>query len=385
MPDNELLVAARTGDVDSVRAALDGGANVRASNDDGKTALMQAVAGRHDAIVRLLLDRGANVNQQDRYAWTALLDAARPGHERTVLTLLDRGADINHADASGWTALMVTSEHAHDSIVRLLLDRGADVNHANGRGWTALLVASSYGSESTARLLLERGADANIITGESETALFVAALENYAPTCDLLARHSSVTTAIRSLRHTDHDITTTRTLLRVLVSSGLAGRVPNEAWGQTVLDLMTDEYVAADRQERTEAVLFACRSPAAALRVRHAEHGGTALHEAVACGYPTIVLTLLLLGAALELTDAQGRTASDLTPDSEAGAATAALLAAWASGEHEAQVRCALAEEALASVVWEVEEDEEVRLPAHRFPPEVARLCTEYIVLSSRG
>ncbi len=61
-----------SGDVETVRALLDAGADVEARTEDGHTALMLAAAGSHEGIVRALLDAGADVNAKDYEGYTAL-------------------------------------------------------------------------------------------------------------------------------------------------------------------------------------------------------------------------------------------------------------------------------------------------------------------------
>lgn len=53
-----LDVAACRGDVEEVRALLDGGADVDARGEQGRTALHEAVGQGHAEVVQLLLTRG---------------------------------------------------------------------------------------------------------------------------------------------------------------------------------------------------------------------------------------------------------------------------------------------------------------------------------------
>ena len=57
-----LMLAARSGHVDAVRALLDGGADVNAKEDArGTTALMQAADQGHADVIAVLIERGADV------------------------------------------------------------------------------------------------------------------------------------------------------------------------------------------------------------------------------------------------------------------------------------------------------------------------------------
>lgn len=93
-----------------VRALLEGGADVHAANELGRTALHEACEGYLQAyhqgaeLVRILLDAGANPNAQDADGNTALHLAARCGELDIARLLIDAGADPalrNKAGQSG--------------------------------------------------------------------------------------------------------------------------------------------------------------------------------------------------------------------------------------------------------------------------------------------
>lgn len=93
-----------------VRALLEGGADVHAANELGRTALHEACEGYLQAyhqgaeLVRILLDAGANPNAQDAEGNTALHLAARCGELDIARLLIDAGADPalrNKAGQSG--------------------------------------------------------------------------------------------------------------------------------------------------------------------------------------------------------------------------------------------------------------------------------------------
>lgn len=93
-----------------VRALLEGGADVHAANELGRTALHEACEGYLQAchqgaeLVRILLDAGATPNAQDAEGNTALHLAARCGELDIARLLIDGGADPalrNKAGQSG--------------------------------------------------------------------------------------------------------------------------------------------------------------------------------------------------------------------------------------------------------------------------------------------
>jgi ankyrin repeat protein len=135
------------------------GADPKAQNENGKTALMNASLKGNTEIVNLLLDHGADINAKTISGQAALNAAVQRGHTEIVRLLLDRGADINAKDSYGNTALSNAAFNGHTEIVKLLLDHGADIHAKDSHGDTALMHATSLGKIETVILLIELGAD----------------------------------------------------------------------------------------------------------------------------------------------------------------------------------------------------------------------------------
>jgi ankyrin repeat protein len=74
-----------------------------------------------------LLDAGADVDAKDEHGQTALMNAARDGHAPVVRLLVARGADLNHTAKFNLSALMLAVLNGRDAIVGLLADAGADL------------------------------------------------------------------------------------------------------------------------------------------------------------------------------------------------------------------------------------------------------------------
>ena len=124
-----LMFAALYGDGSTVRALIEGGADVKAANDEGATALMWAVPDLEKT--RLLVEAGANVNAQSADSRTPLLIAAGFRNSASLVRLLlDKGANIN-ARAPGLigetTPLLQAAFIGDDETFTLLVDRGADL------------------------------------------------------------------------------------------------------------------------------------------------------------------------------------------------------------------------------------------------------------------
>jgi ankyrin repeat protein len=168
-----LQLAASTGKIEAVRLLLNRGATVnRRDLWNDKTALMDATESGHLPIVRLLLDRGANVNTRDPEERTPLHFAiiSGGGHLPVVRLLLERGANVNARDEEGQTPLMYAAKHVQEKMMRLLLQYGANINARDNEGKTPLIVyASQIGSFSPyVKELLKKGANINGINNNSE-------------------------------------------------------------------------------------------------------------------------------------------------------------------------------------------------------------------------
>ena len=181
--DTVLMMAARTGNVATMKVLLDRGADVNAKETArGTTALMWAAAQKHPAAVQLLVDRGADVSavttppgrigpsatprpsiRDRRGSGTAATRAARSvrgtraieraeGSRRwsfavrgndpeSVRILLAAGADVNQVTNYGWSPLLVATQNRYYQLASFLLDHGANPNLANKGAWSPLYIA----------------------------------------------------------------------------------------------------------------------------------------------------------------------------------------------------------------------------------------------------
>ena len=72
--NDDLLAAARKGDLDTVKALIDKGAPVEAKTPYGQTPLYLAAMSGHEAVVRFLLDKGAKTDVTDTFYKASMLD-----------------------------------------------------------------------------------------------------------------------------------------------------------------------------------------------------------------------------------------------------------------------------------------------------------------------
>ena len=181
-PDgNTVLIEAASGaSVETLALVLNAGADLKATNNNGETALMKAVALDHRyqpatrvPMIELLLNKGADINAKDKRGRTPLLHSVVQymseaggiiAHPEVVKLLLEHGADINASDGQGDNALIKTVGVWQGSIeiVQLLLSKGINVNVQNKKGTTALMIAAEKGKQDLVELLLAKGADVNL-------------------------------------------------------------------------------------------------------------------------------------------------------------------------------------------------------------------------------
>ena len=178
-PEPALVVAARAGQLDEVRALLDRGEegfDVNAIDVLRRTALMEAAQGGHMAImIALLAVQGIDVNLTEGNGATALMMAAQLGHTEIVAALLASGCDVNTVDNDGDTALMLAAHNGHTETVAALLASGCDVNAADNDGATALMFPAQEGYTEIVAALLASGCNVNAAYNDGATALTLAA------------------------------------------------------------------------------------------------------------------------------------------------------------------------------------------------------------------
>lgn len=160
-----LMLAAQAGHARAVRMLLENGmaGAVNARDKRGRTALMH-VTRRYSydepsgAVVRALVAAGADVKATDEEGRTALMSAAEAGSTDGVKALIESGASVNAKDKHGRTALMwsvANKDVAQHDAVYYLLQADADAAAKDDEGQTALTLGQKNGIESRILGLLQ--------------------------------------------------------------------------------------------------------------------------------------------------------------------------------------------------------------------------------------
>ncbi len=156
---NPLHDAARDGDVEKVSGLIDQGVAMDVPGDNGETPLILAILGGQPAVVDLLIERGADIRARNSGGFTALHAAAYVGDADTASKLLGTGANVNDQEnKAGVTPLSVAAEQGHVEMTRVLVEHGADLEAGERNGYTPLSRALWRDRKEMVSLLQQFGA-----------------------------------------------------------------------------------------------------------------------------------------------------------------------------------------------------------------------------------
>lgn len=188
-----LMVAAKTGQLQSLKDYIAGGADVNLETADKNTALLLAVRGGFYYTSVELVRAKSDLNHKNSNGMSALLLAIVGGHHDLAVNIIDAGADPNIANADGSSALVMAAQGGSKIVVESLIRSGALLDLTSEGGDTALMFASATGHVDIVSLLLAKGARIDIANKRGFTALMFAALRGHSQVIEALVRHDRST------------------------------------------------------------------------------------------------------------------------------------------------------------------------------------------------
>lgn len=143
-----------------------------------RSALMCAVLGAKNDIIRMLVQCGSDVTLRGPGGMTALHLAAKTGNFTAAQIILDSyrratsatsfGMFVNAVDDGGWTTIVWAAEIGHSDLVEYLVQCGADLSICDAERNTVLHWAALSDDVATVRpLLLEADLNVQNVNGDT--------------------------------------------------------------------------------------------------------------------------------------------------------------------------------------------------------------------------
>ena len=232
LSETPLHAASRSGNKEIIGKLLQYGADIDATDSDGRTPLIRLLDNRRTDAALFLIEQGADTeiadntghkaidyataqglrtvverlsveSTTDTHGNTPLHQAAFNGQSEIVRSLLSAYPDmIDTANDVGETPLIIACMKGNLAVARLLIGAGADVNKAQLDGNSSLHFAAWSGNKFIGNDLIAAHAQADAQNGNGETPLILAAREGNNEFVSLLVEHGANVNLADNLQHT---------------------------------------------------------------------------------------------------------------------------------------------------------------------------------------
>jgi ankyrin repeat protein len=125
-PVEQLIEAAKAGNLESVKAYIADGVDPNAKDKYEQSALLAAVSNNRDDVTEFLLANNANPNIVDMHGQSPAFWASYERNLKSLELLIARKADVNLVTNAGETALLRAVIWSNRKIVSALMKAGAD-------------------------------------------------------------------------------------------------------------------------------------------------------------------------------------------------------------------------------------------------------------------
>ncbi len=329
-----LMLALQKDSVSAANALLSLGANPLSRDATGATPLHLAVYWAAENCLKLLAKTSATVDLRDFTGKTPLRTAVDKGDLSLATFLLEKGAEVRARDSSGETPLHAAARLPDERLSLLLGSQTRNVDIRDDMGTTPLLEAVYSENAKAASVLASLGASIHARDSSGESPLSFA-----------LKKGTAVLRAVLNEKTVAASDADGRSVLRVILeakpvvdyiqtalSTGapvddrdLQGRTPLLIATQNLYYEIISRLVVAgadpfirDAQGMSPAVV-ALTSGEQAVKAMFAgkvnakdTQGDTALHYAAANGLEKGLLTMLALGADINIRNVSGESAYDV-------------------------------------------------------------------------
>ncbi len=144
---DDIIRAARFGDLQKLNACIESGIPVDHADPGGETPIFHVIGAGSEKGFNLLMANGANIRVRDGQGNTTLHKAVTFGRREFAVQLIENGLDINATNKIGATALHYAVRSANSGMVDFLIEKGAKTELKNAVGDTPASVAQAMSGQ----------------------------------------------------------------------------------------------------------------------------------------------------------------------------------------------------------------------------------------------